>query len=155
MPVNSDRTEIDDSTEITSVVKELAMSLGADVVGIADYHPAAIARTFEEDAKYYVEFRVVWQDGSINWLNSRAKVERDHNGQDVRMSGGAIDVTRHKLEETLKNEFISNVSHELPTPLTSIYGSLGLLLGDVYGKLPDDVKSLINVAIATVIAWCA
>jgi signal transduction histidine kinase len=137
------------------VVKKLAMSLGADVVGIADYHPAAIARTFEEDAKYYVEFRVVWQDGSINWLNSRAKVERDHNGQDVRMSGGAIDVTRHKLEETLKNEFISNVSHELPTPLTSIYGSLGLLLGDVYGKLPDDVKSLINVAIATVIAWSA
>ena len=137
------------------MVKKLAMSLGADVVGIADYHPAAIARTLEEDAKYYVEFRVVWQDGSINWLNSRAKVERDHNGQDVRMSGGAIDVTRHKLEETLKNEFISNVSHELPTPLTSIYGSLGLLLGDVYGKLPDDVKSLINVAIATVIAWSA
>ena len=107
---------------------------------------AAIARTLEEDAKYYVEFRVVWQDGSIHWLNSRAEVERDQNGQDVRMFGGAINVTRHKLEKTLKNEFISNVSHELRTPLTSIYGSLGLLLGDVYGELPGDVKSLINVA---------
>ena len=46
MPVNSDRTEIDDSTEITSVVKELAMSLGADVVGITDYHPAATFSQF-------------------------------------------------------------------------------------------------------------
>ncbi len=46
MPVNSDRTEIDDSTEITSVAKELAMSLGADVVGITDYHPAATFSQF-------------------------------------------------------------------------------------------------------------
>lgn len=41
VPVNPDRTEIDDPTEITEVVKEMALKLGADVVGIADYHPAA------------------------------------------------------------------------------------------------------------------
>ena len=41
VPVNPDRTEIEDAAEISAAVKDLALGLGADVVGIADYHPAA------------------------------------------------------------------------------------------------------------------
>ncbi|MDH5256827.1 MAG: ATP-binding protein [Gammaproteobacteria bacterium] len=56
------------------------------------------------------------------------------------------DITEQKQIEKLKNEFISTVSHELRTPITSIRGSLGLILGGVLGELPDKVINLLNLA---------
>lgn len=56
------------------------------------------------------------------------------------------NITEHKVAEREKNEFISTVSHELRTPLTSIKGALGLIGPNVIGKLPDDLKSLLDVA---------
>lgn len=57
-----------------------------------------------------------------------------------------LDITERKKAEKLKSEFISVVSHELRTPLTSISGSLGLLKGGVAGDLPDQAKSMIDIA---------
>ncbi|HEX8551908.1 MAG TPA: response regulator [Abditibacteriaceae bacterium] len=56
------------------------------------------------------------------------------------------DITERKKIDRLKSEFISTVSHELRTPLTSIRGSLGLLSGEVAGKLPPAAKPLIDIA---------
>lgn len=46
----------------------------------------------------------------------------------------------------IQSEFVSVVSHELRTPITSIRGSLGLLLGGVAGPLPDEAKKLLDIA---------
>lgn len=46
----------------------------------------------------------------------------------------------------LKSSFVATVSHELRTPLTSMIGSLGLLKGNVVGKLNAAQESLLNVA---------
>lgn len=56
------------------------------------------------------------------------------------------DITERKRVEMLKNEFISMVSHELRTPLTSINGALGLLVGGAVGQLPEQVKSMLDIA---------
>ncbi|GAB4210976.1 MAG: PAS domain S-box protein [Synechococcales cyanobacterium] len=56
------------------------------------------------------------------------------------------DVTEAKKIERLKNEFVSMVSHELRTPLTSIRGALGLIRGGVGGALPEQVRSLLDIA---------
>ncbi len=56
------------------------------------------------------------------------------------------DITQHKEVAQLKNEFVSIVSHELRTPLTSIRGSLGLLAANTLGKVPEQMKSLIDIA---------
>ncbi len=56
------------------------------------------------------------------------------------------DITQHKEVAQLKNEFVSIVSHELRTPLTSIRGSLGLLAANTLGKVPDQMKNLIDIA---------
>lgn len=45
-----------------------------------------------------------------------------------------------------KSEFLSTMSHELRTPLTSIQGALGLLLGNVTGKLPTMSLDMLDVA---------
>ena len=46
----------------------------------------------------------------------------------------------------MQSEFVSVVSHELRTPITSIRGSLGLLLGGVAGELPEQAHKLIEIA---------
>jgi PAS domain S-box-containing protein len=50
-----------------------------------------------------------------------------------------------KLEK-MKGEFVSTVSHELRTPLTAIKGSLGLVLAESLGALPDKTKTMISMA---------
>jgi signal transduction histidine kinase/DNA-binding response OmpR family regulator len=51
-----------------------------------------------------------------------------------------------KEKTRLKDEFVATVSHELRTPLTSITGALGLLTGNVAGKLPESAMHLLTVA---------
>ncbi len=49
-----------------------------------------------------------------------------------------LDITEKERGEKLRREFTSNVSHELKTPLTSIYGVSDMLSGDLVK--PEDVK---------------
>lgn len=52
-----------------------------------------------------------------------------------------------KLRELdrLKSHFISTVSHELRTPITSIKGSIGLILHNTAGSVNDDTKELLGI----------
>jgi len=65
-------------------------------------------------------------------------------------TGGGVgifeDISEDKRVDRMKDEFISTVSHELRTPLTSIRGSLGLLNGKFQNELPEDVRSLLDIA---------
>jgi PAS domain S-box-containing protein len=56
------------------------------------------------------------------------------------------DITKETEVDRMKSEFIATVSHELRTPMTSIKGSLGLVLGGIAGALPDDAKDLLSIA---------
>lgn len=58
----------------------------------------------------------------------------------------ANDVSEHKRIEQMKNEFVSSVSHELRTPLTSISGALGLIVNQSLGEVPEQYKSLLDIA---------
>ena len=55
------------------------------------------------------------------------------------------DVTQAKEVDEMKNEFISVASHELRTPMTSIKGSLDLLLGGYAGPITDSVRELLEI----------
>ena len=56
-----------------------------------------------------------------------------------------VEAERKRLQR-LKDEFVATVSHELRTPLTSITGALGLLTGNVAGKLPESAMHLLTIA---------
>jgi PAS domain S-box-containing protein len=58
------------------------------------------------------------------------------------------DVSERKRLERMKDEFISTVSHELKTPLTSLRASLGLIQSGALEKRPEKQQQMIEMAIS-------
>lgn len=56
------------------------------------------------------------------------------------------DISERKRMEQMKTEFVSTVSHELRTPLTSISGALGLIVGGALGALPEQARTMLDIA---------
>jgi transcriptional regulator with GAF, ATPase, and Fis domain len=44
------------------------------------------------------------------------------------------------------NHFLPQINHELRTPLTAIQGSLGMVLGGVFGNVGSEVKAMLEMA---------
>ncbi|MGY6217328.1 PAS domain S-box protein [Methylolobus aquaticus] len=96
----------------------------------------AIVESREKHVRYDEEYRVIWPDGSIHWVNGVGEFEYHQNGQALRMLGVLLDVTERKVGEMakekalsaaenlarLRQEFVANMSHELRTPLNGILG---------------------------------
>ena len=57
------------------------------------------------------------------------------------------DATREGEIDEMKSEFISVASHELRTPMTSIKGSLELLLGGYAGEMPQEANELLEISL--------
>jgi PAS domain S-box-containing protein len=70
--------------------------------------------------------RIKIQDGFVKWINLHGKVERTEQDKE-RILGTLYDITRDKMAEREKDDFISIASHELKTPLTALKGSLQVL----------------------------
>jgi PAS domain S-box-containing protein len=70
--------------------------------------------------------------------------------EDGRVSGMVAafqDVSERRRLEKMKDEFISTVSHELKTPLTSLRASLGLVQSGSLDKRPEKQRQMIDLAI--------
>jgi PAS domain S-box-containing protein len=101
-----------------------------------------------ETGEYFTEFRVIWPDSSVHWLETRAKVFKDGHDKPVRIMGVNMDVTeRKRVEEELrrsreelqqriaqlaeadrrKNEFLATLAHELRNPLAPLRTGLQVL----------------------------
>lgn len=68
-------------------------------------------------------------------------------GKDCGINGAVTilqDITHMKEVEQLKSEFVSTVSHEFRTPLTSISLGAGLLLDGTLGEISDSQKEIIS-----------
>lgn len=92
------------------------------------------------------ECRLLRQDGQSLPVLLRALVQCTADGQVLRISGTAMDLTEQKRLEQLKSDFVSTVSHELRTPLTSIAGSLGLINGGAFGAVPEAMRPMLEIA---------
>lgn len=56
------------------------------------------------------------------------------------------DVSHREEAERIKSEFISSVSHELRSPMTSIKGALGLILAGSGGEIPERARRILGIA---------
>jgi PAS domain S-box-containing protein len=84
------------------------------------------------------------KDGS--YFPIELSVSETRVGERPMFTGVVRDITERKKMDRMKSEFVSTVSHELRTPLTSILGSLGLISGNMSGDLPEQTKTLVDIA---------
>ena len=50
-----------------------------------------------------IEFRVVWPDGSVHWVDDKARAFFDEDGKPLYMTGACTDITsRKEAAETLR-----------------------------------------------------
>lgn len=76
----------------------------------------------------------------------RGAIQRDDQGNAVRISGTMLDLTEQKRVEQMKSQFVSTVSHELRTPLTSISGALAIVNSGSLGTVPDTMRKMLEIA---------
>jgi PAS domain S-box-containing protein len=77
-----------------------------DVVHPDDVAAARAARdaALAAGSAFDLEYRVLWPDGSVHWLATRGRIERDAVGNAVRMLGVTWDVSRrHETEARLRD----------------------------------------------------
>ena len=74
-----------------------------------------------------IQVRLIRTDGTLRWLNMKGKAETDDKGNAIKLVGVINDITKDKIIERHKDDFISIASHELKTPVTSLKASLQLL----------------------------
>jgi signal transduction histidine kinase len=58
-----------------------------------------MSRAIREKGEYWQEYRVIWPDGSVRWVEDRAKPIYDEGGQCLKVSGLIVDITKRKRAE--------------------------------------------------------
>lgn len=106
--------EYDPIKQLRTFDNQVCLMLGLDsstFKGTADefygaIHPddvemlkSAIDKTFENDAPYEPEYRVVWPDGSIHYILARGRLLRDDNGNPKIMNGIVWDISDQREAE--------------------------------------------------------
>ena len=108
-----------------------------DISGVLDAC-RALRKNGESSAQLETTFMGVPADVSIKFLPEA--------GGSARYLILFNDITDRIEQENRKSAFISNVSHELRSPMTSIKGAMGLLLSGSAGELPNKALSLLEIA---------
>ena len=106
---------------------------------------------------YDVEYRTIGvEDKQLRWVRAKGKVYYGGSANPVRFIGSVLDITKEKLEELRRDDFVGIASHELKTPLTSLTGVLQMtelklknnednFLAGAMGKALVQVKKMSNL----------
>lgn len=77
---------------------------------------------------YELEYPIItYREKKQRWLRATGKLNPAANGKNSYFSGTVMDITERKEDDQRKNDFISMVSHELKTPLTSLIGYIQIV----------------------------
>jgi PAS domain S-box-containing protein len=90
---------------------------------------ALFRETMAAARPFCCEYRVVWPDGSVRWVEAQAKYETNEYGEAIRMLGVMTDITHRKQAEAalLRTEKLAaagrlaaSIAHEINNPLEAV-----------------------------------
>jgi signal transduction histidine kinase len=124
---------------VSALLQMLAPTESSRIAKKASEFFAETLAPFEMTHRGFQEANAILSDLNDELRRRVAVILRDY-----KVAQDQID--EHKKMERMKDEFISLVSHEFRTPLTSIHGSLGLLNSGLAAGLPEKARQLLEVA---------
>ncbi len=83
------------------------------------------------------ESQVIGRTGTKLPVLQTVVAHRSEDGSIRYFSVLARDISERYALEQMKSEFVSNITHELRSPLTAVIGYLDLLLDGTFGELPE------------------
>ena len=113
----------------------------AEVTRNADIQKFVSEAGHSEDV---VERELALHSPDIRVLQGHGAKIRDSRGQRIGTVVVLNDVTRMRRLETLRRDFVANVSHELKTPITSIKGFVATLLDGAIDS-PEDTGRFLEI----------
>ena len=133
----------------------------------AEHAVSGLEAAVQGTAAYDLIFRLQLPDGAIRYMQAAAQIERDAEGQVIRITGTNLDITQHRELETrlrqakaqaeeasaAKSTFLANMSHEIRTPMNAVLGMLQLVQQtalnqrqlDYVGKADIAARSLLGL----------
>lgn len=103
-----------------------------------------IKKSISKAEQFNLEFRIQTKEGE-KFVKIRGKVSGKLKGKAIRYIGTVQDITKEKMLDVAKTEFISSASHELKSPLVPIMGYLEMLNNEEFGKLSKEQKEKIEI----------
>jgi len=91
-----------------------------------------------------VESELTLHSPDVRMLQGHGARIRDSRGRRIGTVVVLNDVTRMRQLETLRRDFVANVSHELKTPITSIKGFVATLLDGAMDN-PEDARRFLEI----------
>jgi PAS domain S-box-containing protein len=83
----------------------------------------AVEQALQAGADYAVEYRTVWPDGSVHWVDMRARVGRNIIGEIAQLVGVSSDITERKTSELEREQILRELAAER-TALSDLTGTL-------------------------------
>ncbi len=102
----------------------------------------AIQQAIQGHTSYYHEFRIIWADGSIHWLEWRGNAVFDQAGQPLRMIGTIIAIDERKQAQLLLQQQLEQ-QHLVMEVSQQIRQSLNL--SEILQTTVDQVRQLLQV----------
>ncbi|MEN3974375.1 PAS domain-containing protein [Emcibacter sp. SYSU 3D8] len=76
---------------------------------------SAVEHSLRTGENYSIEYRIVWPDGSLRWMDVRARVLRSSTGVIEQMIGVSSDITPRKTSELEREQLLAQLAAERAT----------------------------------------
>lgn len=127
----------------TFTYEELAASIHPD-----DFQrwQETVQKALRERGDLHVEYRAIWPDGTIHWIEIRAQTRFDAHGNPMLMSGVSIDTSDAKEAEEYRTLMTQEMSHRIKNILATVQSVVtqSLRLDDVPDSTRQSVVARIN-----------